>query len=456
MEPTSQPTSGKTSPNPTDSNGKPKVLGLVFLTVFLDMVGFSIIFPLFPDMLEWYVAKEGAASSIGRLATWLQGLVTDDFAVIVLFGGILGSLYSGLQFLFAPVWGAISDKIGRRPTLLFTLFGTALSYVVWFFAGTFALLVTARLLGGMMAGNISTASAAIADTHAGKDRAKGMGMLGAGIGLGFVVGPALGGFAAGLDLTGSWDGAASMGVNPFSGAAAIAFGLAVLNLLWGVMRFPETKAMGAAAGPSEHRRGINPFAALRRLAFPGVHTLNIAYLIYFIAFGAMEFTLVFLAAQHLDYGPRQNAYMFVFIGLTIAFVQGGIVRRLVPKVGEKKVATLGMMLTVPGFIGIAMVTRLESTALLYASLALVSIGSSLVMPSFSSLASRYVPDDRQGFALGVFRSFGSLARVIGPIAGGLLYYGLGSYAPYALGAVVLLIPVLMAAKLPQPTVGVPE
>lgn len=426
------------------------VLGLVFLTVFLDMVGFSIIFPLFPDMLTWYVDQEGAGSMVGRLAAWLEGLVDDDFAVIVLFGGILGSLYSGLQFLFAPVWGAVSDKIGRRPTILFTLLGTALSYVIWFFAGTFVLLVIARLIGGLMAGNISTASAAVADTHAGKDRAKGMGVLGAGIGLGFVVGPALGGLAASWDLTGAWSSATSMGVNPFSGAATVAFSLAVLNLAWAALRFPETKDMRPAAAPPEHRRGINPFASLKRLSFPGVRTLNIAYFIYFTAFGAMEFTLVFLAAEHLGYGPRQNAYMFVFIGLTIAFVQGGIVRRLVPKVGEKKVAWLGMAMTVPGFIGIAAVTSAESAALLYASLALVSVGSSLVMPSFSSLASRYVPDDRQGFALGVFRSFGSLARVFGPLAGGFLYYGLGSYAPYALGAAVLLVPLMLAKKLPEP------
>ena len=184
--------------------GRKGVLGLVFLTVFLDMVGFSIIFPLFPDMLDWYVEREGEGSLVGRLSAWLEGLVDDRFAVIVLFGGLLGSLYSGLQFLFAPVWGAVSDRIGRRPTLLVTLLGTALSYVIWFFAGTFVALVVARLFGGMMAGNISTASAAIADTHSGSSRAKGMGILGAGIGLGFVVGPALGGMASGWDLTGAW------------------------------------------------------------------------------------------------------------------------------------------------------------------------------------------------------------------------------------------------------------
>ncbi len=430
---------------------KKGILGLVFLTVFLDMVGFSIIFPLFPDMLEWYVGREGDGSSIARLAEWLKGLVGgDDFAVIVLFGGILGSLYSGFQFVFAPIWGAVSDRIGRRPTLLITLVGTAASYVVWFFAGSFALLVVARLVGGIMAGNISTASAAIADTHKGSDRAKGMGILGAGIGLGFVVGPALGGLAAGWDLTGAFEGAASAGVNPFSGAAALAFGLAILNLVWAATRFPETR--GASAGSDLERRGLNPFAAMRRLNFPGVHSLNLAYFIYFVAFGAMEFTLVFLAAEHLGYTPKQNAIMFVFIGLTIAFIQGGVVRRIVPKVGERKVASMGMMMTLPGFIAIAAVPFAKSSAVLYGGLFLVSVGSSLVMPSFSSLASRYVPDDRQGFALGVFRSFGSLARVLGPLGGGVLYYSLGSTAPYAAASIILLVPIVISRGLPAPNV----
>lgn len=426
------------------------ILGLVFLTVFLDMVGFSIIFPLFPDMLDWYVGREGDGSAIGRLAASLAGMVgDDDFAVIVLFGGLLGSLYSGAQFLFAPIWGAVSDRIGRRPTILVTLLGTALSYLVWFFAGTFWLLVFARLFGGVMAGNISTASAAVADTHKGSDRAKGMGILGAGIGLGFVVGPALGGLASGWDLTGLFEGAADAGVNPFSGAAALALGLALVNLAWAAARFPETRAQGAGAG--EERRGLNPFSALARLDFPGVRALNVAYFVYFVAFGAMEFTLVFLAKEHLGYGPKENAMMFVFIGLIIALVQGGLVRRLVPKRGERAVAFMGMAMTLPGFVLIALVTRQESTAILYAGLLLVAMGSSMVMPSFSSLASRYVPDDRQGFALGVFRSFGSLARVLGPIAGGALYFGLGSIAPYGAAAVVLLAPLAITRGLP----GVP-
>ena len=442
---------GTTQPVPAEAPAprSRSVLGLVFLTVFIDMVGFSIIFPLFPDMLEWYVAREGADSTVGRLQAWLEGLARGDaFAVIVLFGGVLGSLYSGLQFIFAPIWGGISDRVGRRKTLLVTLFGTALSYVVWFFAGAFALLVAARILGGIMAGNISTASAAVADTHVGRDRAKGMGILGAGIGLGFVVGPAIGGLAASWDLTGAWDGARAAGVNPFSGAALAAFVLGAINYVWALARFPETRVPGVS--PAREKRSVNPFASLGRLHFPGVYALYLAYFIYFVAFGAMEFTLVFLAAEHLGYTPRENAWMFVFIGLLIAFVQGGLVRRIVPKVGERRVAFTGMAMTLPGFAVIGTVPFAPSSALLYLGLFLVAVGSSLVMPSFSSLASRYVPDDRQGFALGVFRSFGSLARVAGPIAGGLLYYGLGAAAPYLGAALVVFAPLAMVRRLPEP------
>lgn len=429
------------------------VLGLVFLTVFLDMVGFSIIFPLFPDMLDWYVAREGEGSAVADLVEWLRGLVGgDDFAVIALFGGVLGSLYSGAQFLAAPFWGGISDRIGRRSTLLVTLGGTALSYVLWFFAGTFGLLVAARLVGGVMAGNISIASAAIADTHVGRDRARGMGMLGAGIGLGFVVGPAIGGIAYGWDVSASLgEGWTDLGVNRFSGPAAVAFVLAAINWTWAARRFPETRAVRPDVHvDARERRSLNPFAALARIDLPGVRALNLGYLVYLTAFGAMEFTLVFLSKEHLGYGPRQNAMMFVFIGLTIALVQGGVVRRIVPKLGERKVALGGMALTLPGFLAIAAVTETGSSVILYGGLLLVAVGSSLVMPSLSTLASRYVPDDRQGFALGVFRSFGSLARVAGPIAGGLLYYGLGSAAPYVAGALILLLPILIARGLPAP------
>lgn len=434
------------------------VLGIVFLTVFLDMVGFSVVFPLFPAMLDWYVAREGPDSLVGRLVGGLERLAPNRFAVVALFGGLLGAVYSLLQFVAAPLWGRRSDRTGRRRVLLVTLVGTALSYVLWFFAGSFALLVVARLVGGAMAGNISIASAAIADVLSGRERAKGMGVLGAGIGLGFVVGPAIGGAASGLDLTARWPGAAAYGVTPFSGAAALAFMLALVNVLWAYRRFPETNPPGrhAAAAASHEGRSLHPFAKLRELGFAGVRRLFLAHFVYSTAFGAMEFSLVFLASEHLAYGPADNAALFVFIGLTIALVQGGLVRRLVPRIGERRAAAQGLGVTLLGFVALGAVPSHPAVWLLWLGAGLVAVGTSLVMPSFSALASRYVPDDRQGFALGVFRSLGSLARVFGPLAGGVLYYALGAAAPYLIGAAALLAPLVLAARLPAPPAHTPE
>jgi len=423
------------------------VLGVVFLTVFLDMVGFSVIFPLFPSMLEHYLEVEGEASLVGDLRRWLAGFADSDWAVIALFGGVLGSLYSLLQFLFAPVWGALSDRRGRRSILLLTLGGTALSYLVWILAGSFFLLVVARLLGGVMAGNLSLASAAIADTHEGKDRAKGMGMMGAGIGLGFVFGPALGGLTAGWSRGLDWEAYGHLGLNPFSGCAALALALSLINWAWAARRFPETLPEERRGVREERARARTPFRALHEIDRPGVRPACVAYFLYLAAFGAMEFTLVFLARERLEFTELQNAWMFVFIGFVIAFVQGGLVRRLVPKLGEVRLAALGMALTVPGFV---VVGAAHDVPRLYQGLALLAVGSAFVMPSLSSLVSRYSPAERQGLALGIFRSMGSLARALGPIAGGLLYFRLGGWGPYYVGAVVALVPLLMALRLPAP------
>ena len=181
------PSGNGASPSPAAKSGR-SAIGVVLLTVFLDMVGFSILFPIFPRMLDHYLALEGADSAIGHLTRSLSGLAGGDAnAVQTLFGGLLGSVYSVLQFLFAPVWGGLSDRIGRRPTLLLTLTGTCLGYVLWIFSGSFWLLVLSRLFSGLCSGNISTASAVVADVTEGKNRARGMGLLGMMIGLGFIL-----------------------------------------------------------------------------------------------------------------------------------------------------------------------------------------------------------------------------------------------------------------------------
>ncbi|MFT4541654.1 MAG: MFS family permease [Planctomycetota bacterium] len=423
-------------------------LGLVFLTVFIDVIGFSIIFPLFPAMLEHYLSLEGEGSAIASLVKTLASFVPadqGDWPVTVLFGSLLGSIYSLLQFAFAPFWGSLSDRIGRRPTLLFTLAGTAASYLIWIFAGSFTLLIVARLLGGMMAGNISTASAVVADTCSGPERAKGMGIMGAGIGLGFVMGPAIGGLSASWDLVGMWPAGSEYGLNPFSGPALIALILAVINLTWASVRFPETLP-AERRGQGVQNRSRNPFRTLRKIDSPGVRGTNMAYFLYLTAFSAIEFTLTFLCVERLSFSVRDNAYMFVFVGLTIAFVQGGLVRRLAPKMGERKLAKIGVILTLPGFIAIGLT---QSVGLLYVGLFAMAIGSAFAMPCLTALVSRYSPEEHQGLALGTFRSMGALSRAIGPVIGGTLYWQLGSGAPYFAAGAFLILPLLLVLKLPE-------
>lgn len=433
---------------------KPRsVLGIVFLTVFLDIVGFSVLFPLFPALLDHYLALEGDASAVGRIVAYLEELAGTprqpdravSFAVVTLFGGLLGSVYSVLQFVFSTVWGGLSDRIGRRRTLLFTLAGTVTAYALWVFAGRFSLLVLSRVLAGAMAGNIATASAAVADTTDGRRRAAGMGMVGMAIGLGFVLGPALGGLSAGIHLAEPVAEPGVLALNPFSFPALCSLVMALVNLLWVATRFPET-LRPEARGASPEQRTLHPFRRLATLDFPGVKRTNVIYLLYFVVFSAMEFTLVFLAAERFHYGPAENAAMFVFVGLVIALVQGGVVRRMAPKRGEKPLALAGLCLTLPGLL---LVGAAETSQVgLYAGLFLMAVGSALASPCLSALVSRYTPEDRQGLAQGVLRSMGSLARAVGPLLGAGLYWRFGSAAPYLAGAACLVAPIALARSLP--------
>ena len=418
---------------------------VVLLTVFLDMVGFSILFPIFPRMLEHYLALEGPGSAIGSLQHSLASFAgSNSNAVQTLFGGLLGSLYSLLQFLFAPVWGGLSDRIGRRPTLLVTLTGTLLGYVVWVFAGSFWLLVASRLLCGLCSGNISTASAVIADVTEGKDRARGMGLVGMSIGLGFILGPVLCELAyRGLSL-GAGSASPGLALNPFSGPALASMLLALANLAWIAARFEETLP-AERRGTSHQARVLNPFAQLARLRFPGIALTNQVTFLFLAAFSGMEFTLTFLAADRLGYEPRDNVWMFVYSGLLIALVQGGLVRRLAPRLGERKLALLGLVVLVPGYVGVALA---QSSVVLFAGLGLMAIGSAFAMPSVSALASRYAPPDRQGLALGTNRSMMALARTLGPIAASLAYWRFGSTTAYLAAAALSALPALLTLRLP--------
>jgi MFS family permease len=220
--------------------------------------------------------------------------------------------------------------------------------------------------------------------------------------------------------------------------------LAATNLLWAAARFPETLPP-ERLGQGASERSLNPFRALRKIDLPGVRATNLAYFLSLTAFGAIEFTLTFLCFERLAFSVRDNALMFVFVGLTLALVQGGVVRRLVPSFGERKLTQAGLLLDIPGFAAIGLT---HSVGLLYAGLLCMAVGSAFVMPCLTALVSRYSPPQHQGLALGTFRSMGALSSAVGPVVGGTLYWQLGSAAPYLAGGAFLLLPLAFVLRLP--------
>mgnify|MGYP005841365077 CR=1 FL=1 len=439
----------------TPEVGKPQGtrLPVIFLTLFLDLVGFSIIFPLFPAMLEYYLpGGDGTQSLLGELiaplASWAEQSGAEDprFMTAVLFGGILGSLYSILQFICAPLWGSYSDRVGRRRVLLITIAGMALSYAAWFFAASFWILILARVVGGIMGGNLSVATAAVADITTREKRSSGLAIVGIAFGLGFIVGPAIGGLSAMIDLTEQMPSLAAWGVNPFSVPALISLTLTLINLVWIYRRFGETLPEEKRGKPRAAPKGLAIFRIFQ-CPEPATRRTNFVYLIYMLAFSGMEFTLTFLAVERFAFSPAQNGGMFVFIGLILVLVQGGIVRRLATPVGEKRLALAGLACGVAAFLALAMALQL---GLFFGALALMAFSIGLASPTLSALVSLYSNDADQGANLGVFRSAGSLARAIGPLLAAFVYFIYGSQSAYLFGAIIVIVPLIMALKLPKP------
>jgi MFS family permease len=433
-----------------------RILGLIFLTVFMDIVGFSIIIPLFPHLLDHYIRTEGAAGtligSLNSAAEWMGGDTV--FKKTVLFGGLLSTLYSLLQFVFSPIWGALSDRLGRRRILTVTLAGNALSYLLWIFAAQFWLVVVTRLISGMMAGNIAVASAAAADITDEKERTKGMAVVGIAIGMGFVFGPVIGGLASSVEFA-HGPVAGSFGLNPFSVPAAIAASLALLNFLLVVKFFPETLAPERRASADAKRPSVFDLATVRSSA---VRRTSFANLVYQVAFTGMENTIVFLTLALFAYSPRDNAWLFLFNGACMIFAQG-LARQLVKRLGQRKVVMLGMLIAAVAFVCVALIptptpatpSPAWSEGAFYLGLGLISFATGLILPSVSALVSLYSDSSEQGRNLGILRSAGSLARVIGPVTAALLYFHFGSHFWVYLGGALLMLPAIWIVRgLPDP------
>lgn len=394
-----RPTSTETPPSQTPP--RRSALLVVYLTVFLDLLGFGMILPLLP----FYALRFGVKG-----------------AAI----GILFASYSLAQFLGAAVLGRISDRVGRRPVLLFCVFGSALSLFAAGLSNSFPTLLAARALAGLFGGSIATAQAYIADVTRPEERVRYMGMIGAAVGMGFVLGP--------------WVGA-ELSRFGFGTAAFVASGLAVVNLISAFFALPESRP------PSQRGSSRAPFrlAQLRAaLSRPVIGSVLIAGGLTTLAMVCMESTFALMGQKRFGLDERGMGRIFLLIGAVMAAVQGGVVGPLVRRFGERAMGILGAVL-LAGVMG--SLPFLPSLALVVASMVLVATGQGLLVPSMSSLLSRASGVDEQGSVLGLGQSLGAAARCIGPPCAGLLF-DQALWLPYVLSAALLVAVILVFSTLP--------
>lgn len=364
---------------------------ILFLTVFLDLLGFGIVVPFLPMFAE-------------RVHVGGAGV-----------GAILAA-YSLMQLLCAPVLGRISDRIGRRPVIMLGLLGSSVGYLLYGFAGSFAMLLLSRAVHGACAATVSTAQAYIADTTTASKRAAGMGMIGAAFGLGFVLGPALGGVLGRHSLR-----------TPVFFAAALTFA----NLIFAAIALPESHDPDRSAALSIGRM-LSPLLELpRRLTRGRLSGLFFLAFLLTFALAALEATFAMMAPRVYGYGAEGVGWLLAYTGLIQAVAQGYLLGKVVRRAGELSLVRWGLIALTIGFAPIGTVA---SHGIFLAALGLVSLGYGLASPSIASLISKSTEHHLQGEVLGINQSALSLARIAGPIAGGLIYSSMGPAAPYALGA----------------------
>ena len=366
---------------------------VVYATVFLDLLGFGIILPSLPFFARRLMVGGG-----------------EDSPALGLGIGLLFMSYSLAQMVGAAILGRLSDRIGRRPVLLLSLTGSALSFFLSGLAQTLLFLCLARALAGLFGGSISTAQAYIADVTTKQERAKYMGMLGASIGMGFVLGPALG---AGLIVLGFG----------FAGAAFCASGLAVINLVFGFWRLREPERHRLASGLGAPGNWARLVAAWRR---PVVAAPLVATFLTTFGFVSMETTFAFLGKARFALDERSFGLALVFAGIVMIIVQGALIGRLTQSFGVRPVAIVGALLMGVALSAFTVVFTL-STAL--AALGLLAFSQGLASPSLSTLLSQASREDEQGATLGLGQSMAALARAFGPLVAGALY-DVSHSAPY--------------------------
>lgn len=394
---------------------------IAFFTIFLDLLGFGIVIPV----NSFYVQSLGASP-----------------AVIAL----LSASYSLMQFLFAPFWGRLSDRIGRRPVILISVAASCAGHLIFGLSTTIFTIFAARILAGFGNANLGTAQAIIADVTTPENRAKGMGLIGAAFGLGFLLGPAIGGFAGQFSP---------------QAPALVAAALAGINFFIAYFLLPETRKEGASSA-AHHKRTFSLKTLLTAISQPNVGTiLKISFLGTF-AFSMFEVIVgllmerAFLPSmgrenpEHIAEAAKLTAWFLVAVGITAVVVQGGLIGKLTKRFGERRLFQAGLLLMflAIGAIPITVKTGVYDHMLILA--VFLAMGTGIYNPSQSSIVSRSAPTDQQGGILGLNQSMSALGRVIGPALSGF-FFELNPGLPFFAAAGVLTLAFILSLTVKQPS-----
>ncbi|MBZ0280155.1 MAG: MFS transporter [Anaerolineae bacterium] len=397
---------------------------------------FSLIFILVTAFLN--LAGVGLT---GPVSPFLVGQYVQDPSQLALANGLLFTSYSLFQFAAVPGLGALSDRYGRRPVLLICLVGSALGYLIFGIGGALWMLFLGRIMDGVTGGNLSAIYAYVADLTEPEQRTRYYGLLGAVSGMGFVIGPAVGGALAKVGGP----------TAPVYFAAVVT----LLNAIWGYFVMPESLTVSRRS-ESISIRQLNPFSQLTGIfQLPQLRWLLIAILLWALSFAALQSNLSVFTKDKLGWEAADVAVIFTVFGVIGVLVQGGLIRLLLKRFSEVQVAMMGGLSMMTGFFLLSLVAVMPSTALVLIGTAVFAFGNGLFNPSMTGLLSQGVSRREQGRVQGGGQSVQAVGRVLGPLLGSAVYVSIGTGAPYWMGAILFLlatlcivaaVPVLRAAR----------